>query len=248
MKSSEIGKKAVIVGASSGIGLEVARLMAADGWRLGLAARRTAPLEQLAREFPGRVEWAAIDVTADGAEARLRGLIGRMGGIGLYLHVAGVGWQNPALEAGKELLTVATNSMGFARMVGEAYRYFAERGGGHIAVVSSIAGTKGLGVAPAYSATKAFDNVYVQALEQQAALRRLPIRFTDIRPGFVRTDLLGDGKSYPMLMDSRRVAAAIVGAIAKRRHVWVIDWRWRILTALWRRVPRWLWRRLPVRN
>lgn len=248
MKSSEIGKKAVIVGASSGIGLEVARLMAADGWRLGLAARRTAPLEQLAREFPGRVEWAAIDVTTDGAEARLRGLIGRMGGIGLYLHVAGVGWQNPALEADRELLTVATNSMGFARMVGEAYRYFAERGGGHIAVVSSIAGTKGLGVAPAYSATKAFDNVYVQALEQQAALRRLPIRFTDIRPGFVRTDLLGDGKSYPMLMDSRRVAAAIVGAIAKRRHVWVIDWRWRILTALWRRVPRWLWRRLPVRN
>lgn len=248
MKSSETGKKAVIVGASSGIGLEVARLMAADGWRLGLAARRTEPLERLAREFPGRVEWEAIDLTADGAEARLRELIGRMGGIGLYLHVAGVGWQNPSLEAGKELLTVATNSMGFARMVGEAYRYFAERGGGHIAVVSSIAGTKGLGVAPAYSATKAFDNVYIQALEQQAMLRRLPIRFTDIRPGFVRTNLLNDGKSYPMLMDSRRVAAAAVRAIAKGHHICVIDWRWRVLTALWRRMPRWLWRRMPVKN
>lgn len=248
MKSSEIGKKAIIVGASSGIGLEVARLMAADGWRLGLAARHTAPLQQLAGEFPGRVEWAAIDVTADGAEARLRELIDRMGGMDLYLHVAGVGWQNLSLEPAKELLTVATNSMGFARMVGEAYRYFAGSGGGHIAVVSSIAGTKGLGVAPAYSATKAFDNVYIQALEQQALLRRLPIRFTDIRPGFVRTNLLNDGKSYPMLMDSRRVAADIVRAIAAGRHVCVIDWRWRILTALWRRLPRWLWRRLPIKN
>lgn len=248
MKSSEIGKKAIIVGASSGIGLEVAQLMAADGWRLGLAARHTAPLQQLAGEFPGRVEWAAIDVTADGAEARLRELIDRMGGIDLYLHVAGVGWQNLSLEPGKELLTVATNSMGFARMVGEAYRYFAGSGGGHIAVVSSIAGTKGLGVAPAYSATKAFDNVYIQALEQQALLRHLPIRFTDIRPGFVRTNLLNDGKSYPMLMDSRRVAAEIVRAIAAGRHVCVIDWRWRILTALWRRVPRWLWRRMPIKN
>lgn len=248
MKSSEIGKKAIIVGASSGIGLEVARLMAADGWRLGLAARHTAPLQQLAGEFPGRVEWAAIDVTADGAEARLRELIDRMGGMDLYLHVAGVGWQNLSLEPGKELLTVATNSMGFARMVGEAYRYFAGSGGGHIAVVSSIAGTKGLGVAPAYSATKAFDNVYIQALEQQALLRRLSIRFTDIRPGFVRTNLLNDGKSYPMLMDGRRVAADIVRAIAAGRHVCVIDWRWRILTALWRRVPRWLWRRMPIKN
>lgn len=248
MKSSEIGKKAIIVGASSGIGLEVARLMAADGWRLGLVARHTAPLQQLAGEFPGRVEWAAIDVTADGAEARLRELIDRMGGMDLYLHVAGVGWQNLSLEPGKELLTVATNSMGFARMVGEAYRYFAGSGGGHIAVVSSIAGTKGLGVAPAYSATKAFDNVYIQALEQQALLRHLPIRFTDIRPGFVRTNLLNDGKSYPMLMDSRRVAAEIVKAIAAGRHVCVIDWRWRILTALWRRVPRWLWRRMPIKN
>lgn len=248
MKSSEIGKKAIIVGASSGIGLEVARLMAADGWRLGLAARHTAPLQQLAGEFPGRVEWAAIDVTADGAEARLRELIDRMGGMDLYLHVAGVGWQNLSLEPGKELLTVATNSMGFARMVGEAYRYFAGSGGGHIAVVSSIAGTKGLGVAPAYSATKAFDNVYIQALEQQALLRRLSIRFTDIRPGFVRTNLLNDGKSYPMLMDGRRVAADIVRAIAAGRHVCVIDWRWRILTALWRRLPRWLWRRLPIKN
>lgn len=166
----------------------------------------------------------------------------------LYLHVAGVGWQNMDLLPEKELPTVSTNALGFARFVGAAYRYFAVQGHGHIAVVSSIAGTKGLGVAPAYSASKAFCNVYIEALEQQARLRHLDIHFTDLRPGFVRTDLLGDGKHYPMLMSAESVARDIVKAIRTRRHVCVIDWRYRVLTALWRTIPRWLWRRMAVRN
>lgn len=240
-----MNKKAIIMGASSGIGNEVARLLLSRGWTLGVAARRTAPLEQLAREWPGKVKFAAIDANAGEAGARLLALIEALGGANLYLHVSGVGWQNMSLEADKELATVETNALGFARLVGEAYRYFARTGGGHIAVVSSVAGTKGLGAAPAYSASKAFDAVYVQALEQQARMRGLDIRFTDIRPGFVKTDLLG-GKPYPMLMDKRRVAALIVKAIGDKRHVAVIDARWRLLTALWRRVPRWLWRRMKV--
>ena len=169
-----------------------------------------------------------------------------MGGIDLYFHAAGVGWQNAALDATKEMRTLLTNGVGFTQMVGEAYRYFAECGGGHIAVISSIAGTKGLGAAPAYSGTKAFQNVYVQALEQQAHMRHLPIRFTDIRPGFVRTDLLGDGQSYPMLMEPRLVARAIVRAIDRRRHVCVIDWRYRVLTFFWQLIPDALWRRVSV--
>lgn len=190
-------KKAVVVGASSGIGREVARLLLRQGWTVGLAARRQEPLQSLAHDYPGQAWVQVLDVTSDEAPQALRQLLGQMGGMDLYFHAAGVGWQNPRLQPAKELATLSTNGAGFARMVGESYRYFAERGGGHIAVISSIAGTKGLGVAPAYSATKAFQNVYVQALEQQARMRQLPIRFTDIRPGFVRTDLLGDGGLIP---------------------------------------------------
>lgn len=241
-------KRAIIVGASSGIGYEMARVLLRKGWRLGLAARRQDSLEALSGDFPGQVVCAALDVTHNGTEHTLRQLIGQLGGMELYLHVAGVGWQNPELEAEREMLTVSTNVAGFARLVGEAYRYFAEQGHGHIAVVTSIAGTKGLGVAPAYSATKAFGNTYVRALEQQARLRRLPIRFTDIRPGFVRTALLGDGKRYPMLMSAPKVARLAVRAIERRRHVCIIDWRYRLLTSLWRMVPAWIWRRMPVSN
>lgn len=236
------------MGASSGIGMEVARLLLHRGWHLGLAARRTEPFAALSEEYPGLVKYASIDITETGSEVLLRRLIDEMEGISLYLHVSGVGWQNMALDADKELTTVQTNALGFTRMVGEAYRYFAARGEGHIAVVSSIAGTKGLGAAPAYSATKAFDTTYVEALEQQAHMRGKHIHFTDIRPGFVRTALLGDGRRYPLLMNPEAVARAIVNAILHHRHVVVIDWRYRLLTVLWRCVPRWIWRRMSVSN
>ena len=236
------------MGASSGIGMEVARLLLRRGWHLGLAARRTEPVAALSEENPGLVNYASLDITETGSEVQMRRLIDEKEGISLYLHVSGVGWQNMALDADKELTTVQTNALGFTRMVGEAYRYFAARGEGHIAVVSSIAGTKGLGAAPAYSATKAFDTTYVEALEQQAHMRGKHIHFTDIRPGFVRTALLGDGRRYPLLMSPEAVARAIVNAILHHRHVVVNDWRYRLLTALWRCVPRWLWRRMKVSN
>jgi len=241
-------KKAVVVGASSGIGREVACLLLRQGWMVGLAARRHEALQSLSDDYPTRSCVQVLDVTRDDAPESLMQLVDKMGGMDLYFHAAGVGWQNLTLEASKEQATLSTNGMGFARMVGEAYRYFAERGAGHIAVISSIAGTKGLGAAPAYSATKAFQNVYVQALEQQAHMRHLPIRFTDIRPGFVRTELLGDGASYPMLMDPHKVARIIVRAVSRDRHVCVIDWRYRLLTFFWRLLPDVLWRKMRIQT
>lgn len=237
-------KKAVVMGASSGIGMEVAKLLLADGWAIGVSARRTDSLEQLKENAPERVMTEAIDVNADDAEDLLLSLIAMMGGMDLFFYAPGIGWQNPTLEPGKENNTVITNALGFTRMIGVAFRYMATHGGGHIAVITSIAGTKGLGTAPAYSATKAFQNTYLQALEQQANARHLNIRFTDLRPGFVDTALLGDGSHYPMLLRKEDVAHEMVEAIRHDKHVWVIDWRWRIVTALWRHIPRWIWRHL----
>lgn len=239
-------KKAVVMGASSGIGMEVAKLLLADGWIIGVAARRTDLLEQLKDTAPERVVMETIDVNADGADDMLLSLIVTLGGMDLFFYAPGIGWQNPTLEPDKENNTVTTNALGFTRMVGTAFRYMATHGGGHIAAVTSIAGTKGLGPAPAYSATKAFQNTYLQALEQQANARKLNIRFTDLRPGFVDTALLGDGNRYPMLLRKEDVAYETVEAIRHHKHIWVIDWRWRILTALWRRIPRWVWRRLDL--
>ncbi|MBQ7528005.1 MAG: SDR family NAD(P)-dependent oxidoreductase [Bacteroidaceae bacterium] len=241
-----MNKSAIIVGASSGIGLEVAKLLLAEGWRLGVAARREEPLLELKAMAPERVEVMTIDVTRPDAGERLLSLAERLGGMDLYFHASGIGKQNRTLQEDIELRTMQTNAVGFTRMTGTAYRYFAERGGGHIAAITSIAGTKGLGPAPAYSATKALQANYLQALEQQARQRGLNILFTDIRPGFVDTALLNDDFPYPMLMRPEKVARDIVRSISLRRHVRVIDWRYRILTFFWRLLPGWLWRRLKL--
>ena len=193
-------KRAIVLGASSGIGMEVAKLLLADGWQIGVASRRTERLMQLKEREPQRVEVQTIDVNSDDAGDLLLSLIAMLGGMDLFFYAPGIGKQNPTLEADIELATVTTNALGFTRMIGIAYRYMATHGGGHIAAITSIAGTMGLGPAPSYSATKAFQNTYIQALEQQARTRRLNIRFTDIRPGFVDTALLSESDSYPMLL------------------------------------------------
>ena len=234
-------KRAIVIGASSGIGMEVAKLLLQEGWTLGVAARRVELLQTI-----GAAEVAQIDVTAEDAPERLRDLMARLGGMDLFFYASGIGKQNRELKEDIELATVTTNGLGFTRMIGEAYRYFAERGEGHIAAITSIAGTKGLGPAPSYSATKAMQNVYLQALEQQANARGLRIRFTDIRPGFVDTALLNGDFKYPMMLRPENVAREIVSAINSRQHIRVIDWRYRLLTAFWRRIPRCIWRRFKL--
>ena len=248
--------KAIVMGATSGIGMYTALLLARQGWQVAIAGRRIERLKEVKQMADNNAEsttngsngriaaYKQIDITSDNAPALLGELIDELGGMDLYLHSSGIGWQNNLLDADKELATVATNAMGFVRMTDAAFNWMAEHGTpGHIACITSIAGTKGLGAAPAYSATKRMQTHYIECLAQQARMRRLPIRLTDIRPGFVRTDLIA-GSSYPMQLDARRVAAEIVRAIESGKEVKTIDWRYALLTSLWRMVPRWMWTRM----
>ncbi len=240
-------KRILILGATSGLGYHTARLFQRRGWTVGIAGRRADELEALRALAPERTHALPIDANTPEAPTRLLSLIEAMGGMDVYLHCAGIGKQNRSLNPEIELATLATNGTGFTRMVTAAYRYLAAHGGGQLAVISSIAGTKGLGAAPAYSATKRFQNTYIDALEQLAHKERHAITFTDIRPGFVRTALLGE-KPYPLLMEPDRVARRIEEAILHRRRRVVIDWRYACLVAFWRLIPAWLWKRFPAFN
>ena len=241
-------KKVIIIGATSGIGREVALIYIAQGWKVGVAGRREAELEALCSAYPEQVSAQALDVTKVDAPQKLQALIEQVGGMDVFLLSSGIGKQNPTLETGLELTTAATNVEGFIRMTNAAFHYFEQQGHGHLVVISSIAGTKGLGAAPAYSATKGFQNIYMDALDQLARMKKLNIRFTDIRPGFVATPLLNNQKKYPMLMDAPIVALDIVSAIEKKKRVAIIDWKFRLLVGFWRLIPKWIWLRLPVKN
>ena len=239
-------KRAVIVGATSGLGLEVARLLLERGWSIGVAGRRVEALEQLRTVAPDRVRVHAIDVTQSDAPDRLHALIDDLGGMDLYFHSSGIGRQNPDLDPSIELSTVRTNGEGFVRMVTAAYRYFRTQGHGHIAAITSVAGTRGMGAAAASSATKRFQRTYLDALAQLAHREGLRLHITDIRPGFVRTALLNPEVRYPMLMEPAPVARRIVDAVERRRRVATIDRRYRALVLLWRLLPQCVWERMKI--
>lgn len=240
-------KKVIIIGATSGIGEEIAKIYIAQGWQVGIAGRREEALTALAATSPAQVKTQVIDVTSADAPEQLQSLIEKLGGMDLFLLSSGIGSQNVKLEPEIELNTARTNVEGFIRMVTAAYRFFKEQGSGHLAVISSVAGTKGLGSAPAYSATKRFQNTYIDALAQLARMERLSIQFTDIRPGFVATALLKNRK-YPLLMRADSTAQHIVKALTNKKRVAIIDTRYAILVFFWQLIPRWVWERLPIRN
>lgn len=242
-----MAKRIVIIGATSGIGYEVATIYRRLGWRVGVAGRRLERLEAFREQAPGQVEIQQLDVTEADAVDKLHQLIDKLGGMDLFLLSTGIGNQNRSLNPEIELATVNTNAVGFTRMVTAAYHYFQKQGEGHLAVISSIAGTKGLGAAPSYSATKRFQNTYIDALVQLARMEKLPISFTDIRPGFVKTDLLKNDK-YPLLMRPERVAQRIVRALQRKKRSVIIDWRYVILVFFWKMIPRYIWERLSIHN
>lgn len=242
-------KKIIIIGASSGMGMRIATDFARAGWRVGVAARRLDRLESIKELYPDRVACSAIDVTAQDAVEKFEDLIEMIDGMDILLYAAGCGWSNPDLDEAKDMATIDVNVKGFTRIVNAAYRYFkatANVSRGRIAVITSIAGVKGLGVSAAYSATKRYQWTYLQALDQLAHMQHVNVSITDIRPGFVDTDLLDKKRSYLMLMSIDYVAPRIERAIMKRRRVAVIDSRWLIVSGLWRAIPNCLWPHLGI--
>jgi short-subunit dehydrogenase len=239
-------KKIVIIGASSGIGRCVAREFIKAGWRVGIASRNEEKLRELQSEAPLQVEMQEIDVCEEGADNRLYDLITKIGGMDVFFLASGVGFQNPDVDLDVEMSTISVDVTGFTAMINAALNYFKLRGSGHIAAISSIAATRGIGVAASYSASKSYQATYLTALAQLVHLQHLNIHVTDIRPGFVDTPLLDDGNHYPMLLRPERVAHSIYRAIIHRRHVKIIDWRYSVLVFFWRLIPSSLWRVFPV--
>lgn len=241
-------KKIIIIGASSGMGMRIATDFARMGWRVGIAARREDRLKEIKDLYPDRIEYKVIDVSAPDAVDRFYELIELIDGMDYLLYSAGCGWMNPDLDESKDTRTLEVNVVGFTRIVNAAYKYFKDTANvhrGHIAVITSVAGTKGIGISATYSASKRYQWTYLAALDQLAHQQHVNVAITDIRPGFVDTPLL-NGKTFPMEMSVDYVAPRIEKAILQSRRIAVIDSRWAIVTALWRLIPPCLWRRIEL--
>ena len=243
-------KTAIIIGATSGIGREVASRLVREGWKVGITGRRTEALESFRSEYGAdKVFIAPMDVTRDDSTEALDALLEQTGAPDLFFYASGVGYQNRELNLDKEIRTVKTNCEGMVRMVDHFMDYVRRHKDSyvqkaHIAVITSVAGVAGLGTAPAYSATKKMQSTYLSALAQLSRMEHIPVQFTDIRPGFVATDILNPDKHYPMLMSKEKAADHVMKALRRKKRVYTFDWHFRVATFVWRLTPRCIWERI----
>lgn len=241
--------KAIIIGATSGIGRAVAIRLLEKGWTVGISGRRSDALEDIASRYKRAVP-QQMDITTPDAVTTLDSLLELVGPPDLFLHVSGVGYQNPALDEDRELLMVRTNCEGMVRIVTHFINYVKSSGEysnerkAQIGVVTSVAGTAGLGVAPAYSATKKMQSTYLSALSQLARMERLPVCLSDIRPGFVATEFLNPEKKYPMMITVDDAATHILKGLERKKRVIIFDWKYKCLTFIWKLIPRPIWERM----
>lgn len=237
-------KKAIVIGASSGIGKALTCVLAKHGYEVGLMARRTELLEALKNEIPTKSYVSHIDLNKlPDAIEKLRNMIQTMQGIDLVVINSGTGFLNPELDWSKEQQTLDVNVYGFCALAGEVYKSFAKQGHGHLVGISSIGALRGNPIAPAYNASKAFMSNYLEGLRKKAFQEKLPIIVTDIKPGFVDTDMAkGEGKFW--VATPQKAAEQIFSAIIKQKQYAYITHRWQLVGWVLKLMPNWLYQRV----
>ena len=236
--------KAIIIGASSGIGKELARIYSENGYEVGITGRRIELLEELAKELPGKTYICKMDITKpDESIKSLEELIEQMVQVDIIVISAGTGNINEELDWQVENETIDTNVSGFTAIADTAMRYFIKRKSGHLVGISSIASLRGGYQAPAYNASKAYASNYLEGLRVKAAKLKLPIYVTDILPGFVDTAMAkGDGLFW--IATPEKAARQIYRAIDRKKSRAYITNRWKLIAMLLKLLPDCLYKKL----
>ncbi|WP_408958100.1 SDR family NAD(P)-dependent oxidoreductase [Natrinema sp. 74] len=239
---------AIVVGASSGIGEALVRRLAAAGYEIGMAARRTDRMRRIGSELPTKTYVATMDVTdTEDAREGLFELAAAMSSVDVVVISAGVAHVNRDLEWEPERETIDVNVRGFAAIATATMEYFEETPDhasatdGHLVGISSVAAHVGNGDAPAYHASKAYVSTYLKGLRYRQNQRDADVTITTVEPGFVDTKLSLGGfwECSP-----ETAAEQIARAIRKKRNHAYVTRRWRLIAGVLDLAPEWLLRRL----
>jgi short-subunit dehydrogenase len=235
-------QRILIIGATSGIGRELARRYAAAGNLIGATGRRQDLLDSLRIEYPNQILTARFDATASDAPAQLTTLTQRLGGLDLLIFNAGWGDPSDTLDWSIDKPTVDINVNAFLTAIHFGWNSFVHQGHGHLVTISSIAGNRGNRHSPAYSAAKSFQSTYFEGLFIKARKMKIPLYVTDIQPGFVDTKMAKGPQFW--VAPAEKAARQIVRAIKKKRRVAYITRRWWIIARILRWLPGWLYYRI----
>jgi short-subunit dehydrogenase len=235
-------QKIIIIGATSGIGRELARIYASKGFLVGVTGRRMKLLLSLQDEFPKNIFIECFDVTGKENIPHLQSLIETLNGLDILVYNSGYGEPSKKLDWEIENNTTAVNVNGFVEIICYGFNYLLNQGHGQIACTSSIASIRGNSMAPSYSASKAFESIYMEGLYLKAKRSHKDVAVTDIQPGFVNTNLAkSEGKFWVAPVE--KAAVQIFIAIRKRKKRAYITKRWAFIAWLLKHLPGFIYNR-----
>jgi len=230
-------KKIIIIGASSGIGKALAKKYSDQGHTVGLAARRLPLLQEIQSQLSSESWLETIDVNKEDSSEKLLQLIKLMGGVDIIIINAGIGNLNGDLswKMGKKIID--TNVSGFVNMATTSYEYFKKQKSGQIVGISSIAAILPMSIDPVYSASKAFVSNYLEGLRLYSEKQKDNISITDIRPGWVGTNLITNVREKFWIATTKKAAEQIYSAIEKKKPSAYITKRWAFAALLIKILP-----------
>ncbi|MBT8254728.1 MAG: SDR family NAD(P)-dependent oxidoreductase [Flavobacteriaceae bacterium] len=232
---------AIVFGATSGIGKQLAEFLIADGYNVIITGRRSDNLSQLKHKYPASVRSDKLNVQDVKRTAQLfEQWIQEFSQIDLILHCAGIGYENPELDWTKEQDTIKTNVEAAAHIYDLAFNLFKAQGFGHLVSISSIASLRGNRHSPAYFASKAFQVNYLESLYfKSKEIKGGRIYITDVRPGYVDTRMaLGNDKFWMSKLN--KASKQIYSAIKRKKRKVYITKRWLLIAWVLKIVPSWL--------
>ncbi len=237
-------KKAIVIGASSGIGKELAVVLAENGYEVGLMARRLHLLKELQEQIPTKTYIGYLDISQpEEAIESVKEILEAMGDVDLIVVNSGASFSDKILSWESEKQTLDVNVYGFCAMASLAFRYFCHKKKGHLVGISSIGALRGYDKAPAYTASKAFVSNYLEGLRKRAFKKGLNLVVTDVKPGFVETEMMR-GTGHFWVASPRVAAEQIYRAIKnKKNHVYITR-RWRLIAWLMKFLPTSIYNRM----
>lgn len=236
--------RAIIIGATSGIGKGLALKLAEENYKVGITGRRTQLLDDLKSQKPDLFYPKTLDITeSKKIVENLEDLTKQLGGLDLLIISSGTGDLNENLDYEIEKSTIETNIFGFTSIANWAFKYFEDQKAGHLVVITSVGGLRGSRIAPAYNASKSFQINYVEGLRQKANKLNTQIFVTDIRPGFVDTSMAkGEGQFWIASVD--KATNQIFDAIKRKKKVVYITKRWKLIGIILKWIPRQIYDRM----
>ena len=240
-----MSKKIIIIGATSGIGAELARQCVAKEYIVGGTGRRIDRLEELKKELGNYFYYSEMDVTRhEESKAQLHELIRQMGGMDVIVLNAGISNYQASSVTSMEQMVVDVNVSGFVQLFGEAFKYFRKQGHGQIVGVSSIASLFGSSRAAPYSASKAFISTYMQAYRQRSNNMEHDITITDVKPGFVKSEMTEGKKGMFWVAETDKAVSQMLKDIEKKKSYSYVTRRWILVAWLLKLTPNWILDRL----